>query len=29
MDEISLRPRVQDVPLTVKDDLSPGEVRKE
>ena len=29
MDEISLRPRVQDVPLIVKDDPSPEEVRKE
>ena len=29
MDEISLGPRVQDVPLIVKDDPSPEEVRKE
>ena len=29
MDEISLGPRVQDVPLIVKDDPSPQEVRKE
>ena len=29
MDEISFRPRVQDVPLIVKDDPSPEEVRKE
>ena len=29
MDEISLGPRVQDVPLFVKDDPSPEEVRKE
>ena len=28
MDEISLGPRVQDVPLIVKDDPSPEEVRK-
>ena len=29
MDEIGLGPRVQDVPLIVKDDPSPEEVRKE
>ena len=29
MDEISLAPRVQDVPLIVKDVPSPEEVRKE
>ena len=29
MDKISLGPRVQDVPLFVKDDPSPEEVRKE
>ena len=29
MDEINHGPRVQDVPLIVKDDPSPEEVRKE